>query len=128
MIALLFSIHFAQAAPVYEAELPRCVEVAGESMSPTAPARPTGTVQATAWLWLRGYQRLISPADGATCTMYPTCSQYGIESFRREGPLMGLWMTAARLMTHHDDPHYERCTLGDRVYRYAPPEEDIWWR
>ena len=129
MLALLLSLHLAHADPdTATVELPLCREMTVGVESSLSTPRPTGLVQATAWLWLRGYQLLISPADGATCTMFPTCSQYAIESFGREGPLIGLWMTAARLMNHHDDPHYERCTLGDRVYRYDPPEEDAWWR
>jgi putative component of membrane protein insertase Oxa1/YidC/SpoIIIJ protein YidD len=42
------------------------------------------------------YRYFISPADGARCQHYPTCSHYGVLATRRHGPL-GLAMTIDRL-------------------------------
>jgi hypothetical protein len=122
MIALLLTISMAHA------DIPECRELSAQHSQSEATTVRTGTVQNTAWLWLRGYQIFISPADGATCTMFPSCSRYAMQAFQREGPLVGFWMTAARLMTHHDDSYYELCTVGKRLYRYDPPLEDTWWR
>lgn len=42
------------------------------------------------------YRDFISPADGARCQHYPTCSHYGVLAVRRHG-LLGLAMTIDRL-------------------------------
>lgn len=42
------------------------------------------------------YRYFISPADGARCQHYPTCSQYGVLATRKHG-LLGIVMTIDRL-------------------------------
>jgi putative membrane protein insertion efficiency factor len=59
---------------------------------------------------IRLYQLIISPWLGASCRYTPTCSQYGIEAFRKYGPLKGLWLTVKRVAScnpwggHGHDP------------------------
>lgn len=54
------------------------------------------------FIWLiRGYQYIISPWLGPKCRFTPTCSEYGIQAFRKYGPLKGLWLTARRLSKCH---------------------------
>ena len=48
-------------------------------------------------LLIRFYQYFISPLLGASCRFTPTCSQYGIEAFKKYGPLKGFWLTAKRI-------------------------------
>ncbi|MEP6628036.1 MAG: membrane protein insertion efficiency factor YidD [Ginsengibacter sp.] len=43
------------------------------------------------------YQLLISPLLGPSCRYTPTCSQYGLEAFKKYGPLKGLWLTVKRI-------------------------------
>ncbi|MCW3092107.1 MAG: rane protein insertion efficiency factor YidD [Ferruginibacter sp.] len=43
------------------------------------------------------YQLVISPLLGSQCRYTPTCSQYGIEAFRKHGPIKGLWLTIWRI-------------------------------
>jgi len=43
------------------------------------------------------YQLVISPWMGPSCRYTPTCSQYGIEAFKKYGPLKGGWLTLKRL-------------------------------
>jgi putative component of membrane protein insertase Oxa1/YidC/SpoIIIJ protein YidD len=124
-VVLVFSAHGADATT---GDLPHCADLS----SPVAPAAQenhfrTSTVQNTAWLWLRTYQLVISRANGSTCAMFPSCSRYAMQAFRKEGPLLGYWLTAARLMSPHKDRSYRRCVVDGAVFLFDPPEEDIWW-
>ena len=47
------------------------------------------------------YQRVISPWIGPKCRYTPTCSQYGIDAFKKHGFLKGLWLTIRRLSRCH---------------------------
>ncbi|MEO7120241.1 MAG: membrane protein insertion efficiency factor YidD [Ginsengibacter sp.] len=46
---------------------------------------------------IRIYQLLISPWLGPSCRYTPTCSQYGLEAFKKYGPVKGLWLTVKRI-------------------------------
>lgn len=50
---------------------------------------------------IRLYQRFISPALGASCRFYPTCSQYGYEAIARYGAIKGGWLTMRRIAHCH---------------------------
>jgi putative membrane protein insertion efficiency factor len=43
------------------------------------------------------YQWTLSPLLGPKCRFTPTCSQYGIEAFKKYGPVKGLWLTLKRI-------------------------------
>ena len=47
---------------------------------------------------IRVYQRLISPALGARCKYYPSCSQYAAQAIDRFGILRGLILAGWRLL------------------------------
>lgn len=50
-------------------------------------------------IWI--YQRVISPWMGPKCRFTPTCSAYGMEAFKKHGPLKGLWLTVRRVSKCH---------------------------
>jgi putative component of membrane protein insertase Oxa1/YidC/SpoIIIJ protein YidD len=87
-----------------------------------------GLLRNAVWIWLWGYRRLISPANGESCTLYPSCSTYAAQAVGRHGPLLGGWMAAARVTRDHRDPAYPECSAGGQIYRYDPVEADAWWR
>jgi tetratricopeptide (TPR) repeat protein len=59
------------------------------------------------FIWsLRFYSRWISPADGATCSMSPTCSGYARQALARHGPFIGFMMAAERVMRYHLELDY----------------------
>ena len=45
------------------------------------------------------YQYLISPWLPKSCRYVPTCSQYGIEAFRKHGVFKGFWLTFKRVLS-----------------------------
>jgi len=47
------------------------------------------------------YQWILSPLLGPKCRFSPTCSQYGLEAFKKYGPLKGLWLTIKRVSKCH---------------------------
>lgn len=81
--------------------------------------------------FIRFFQKHISKVDGDRCQMYPSCSQYGYESFERHGFFLGFIMTADRLMRDNFEafknyPIYH----DDGILRYYDPisANDFWWR
>jgi len=49
-------------------------------------------------LFIRGYQRLISPLLGARCRFWPSCSDYTAEALQRHGVLRGGGLSLRRLI------------------------------
>ncbi|MBO9153226.1 membrane protein insertion efficiency factor YidD [Chitinophaga sp. MAH-28] len=45
------------------------------------------------------YQWCISPWLGSRCRYTPTCSQYGLEAFKKHGPFKGGWLTVKRILS-----------------------------
>ena len=52
-------------------------------------------------LLIKSYQLLISPLLQPSCRFNPTCSQYGLESFQRYGPIKGFFLTFKRISKCH---------------------------
>ncbi|MFY0253318.1 membrane protein insertion efficiency factor YidD [Chitinophaga sp. 30R24] len=50
---------------------------------------------------IKGYQWFISPLLGNKCRYTPSCSQYGIEAFKKYGPLKGGYLTIKRILSCH---------------------------
>ena len=49
---------------------------------------------------IRFYQLAISPWLGKSkCRYTPTCSQYGLEAFKKHGPFKGFWLTLKRIFS-----------------------------
>jgi putative membrane protein insertion efficiency factor len=50
------------------------------------------------FIWLiKLYQYGISPIIGPKCRFTPTCSQYGLEAFKKYGVWRGFWLTLKRV-------------------------------
>jgi len=47
---------------------------------------------------IKFYQKFISPYKPPSCRFTPTCSQYGLEAFRKYGPIKGGWLTLKRIL------------------------------
>lgn len=87
-------------------------------------------IAATPFLWsIRLHQKFITHVDGERCPMYPTCSSYSVQAFRKHGPVIGVVMTADRLLHEMDEQRFVPLRrVGDR-FRYIDPvsENDFWW-
>lgn len=87
-------------------------------------------IAATPFLWLlKIYQNHITHIDGDRCPMYPTCSQYSVQALRKHGPVLGVIMTADRLLHEADEQRYAFMVRVGNRYRYSDPveENDFWW-
>lgn len=54
---------------------------------------------------IKFYQKTISPLKPRTCRFYPTCSEYGLEAFKRFGALKGGYLTIKRISKCHPFHH-----------------------
>ena len=52
-------------------------------------------------LFVRIYQKFISPLTPPSCRFTPTCSQYALEALRKYGPFKGSWLALKRLLRCH---------------------------
>lgn len=105
---------------------------AADREAPTAPPKEPQVqpIAATPFLWsIRFYQKFITHVDGDRCPMYPTCSVYSIQAFKKHGPVIGIVMTADRLMHELDEQrHVPLIQVGNRL-RFDDPlsHNDFWW-
>lgn len=70
----------------------------GVEARPEAPTPPhrSGAMEALYRAYRRGSDR-----NGGGCPYYPTCSRYGIESWRTWGFPVGVWLTVDRLLREY---------------------------
>ncbi|HLQ72399.1 MAG TPA: membrane protein insertion efficiency factor YidD [Bacillota bacterium] len=54
---------------------------------------------------IKFYQKAISPLKPRTCRFYPTCSEYGLEAFKRFGAIKGAYLTIVRISKCHPFHH-----------------------
>ena len=52
-------------------------------------------------LLIKFYHLFISPLTPPSCRFTPTCSQYGLEAFKKHGPIKGLYLTTRRILRCH---------------------------
>ena len=50
---------------------------------------------------IRFYQKVISPMTPPSCRFTPTCSAYGLQAFKKHGPIKGFYLTARRILRCH---------------------------
>ena len=92
------------------------------SKSPSIPVRVFDA-------YLRFFQTVISPVDGARSAMYPTGSAYARQAFAKHGALLGFILTAERLMHEGNERLVApRIRKHGRWRIYDPVEaNDRWW-
>jgi hypothetical protein len=52
-------------------------------------------------LFVRAYQKGISPLLPPSCRYYPSCSAYAIEALEKYGALKGSWLAVCRICRCH---------------------------
>jgi hypothetical protein len=67
--------------------------------------------------------------DGDRCPCHPTCSRYSVDAIRKHGVVMGVILTADRLMHEGDEIRQVPVVKVYDSYRYYDPVEnnDFWW-
>ena len=78
--------------------------------------------------YVRFFQRVISPVDGARSNMYPTGSDYSRRAFRKHGALLCIVLTTERLMHEGNE-----IIVAPRIKKYGiwrvydPVDANDWW-
>lgn len=52
-------------------------------------------------LFIRGYQRFVSPFTPPRCRFQPTCSHYAMDALDQYGALKGTWLAVKRVLKCH---------------------------
>jgi putative component of membrane protein insertase Oxa1/YidC/SpoIIIJ protein YidD len=76
------------------------------------------------------YRNYISMADGNRCPMYPPCSQYCMEAFKKHGAFLGWIMCSDRLMRcGRDEIKLSPPILikGEKLSFDPVNNNDFWW-
>jgi hypothetical protein len=50
---------------------------------------------------IKFYRAAISPFKPPSCRFHPTCSEYGLEAFKRFGAIKGAYLTITRISKCH---------------------------
>jgi len=77
-----------------------------------APARKLSPFSRFAERFIETYKQRVSPQLGARCRFEPSCSEYGLEAYRRYGFLKATGKTAWRLV---------RCNPWNKGPKFDPP-------
>lgn len=95
------------------------------------PPKENTEKQSTFFVYpLNFYKKYVSGADGDRCPMYPGCSSYCAEAFKKHGALMGWIMTCDRLLRcGRDELRLSAPILIDGETRCHDPvsNNDFWW-
>jgi hypothetical protein len=95
-----------------------------------AAAEPSGVGTGLLLRLLGFYRNTVSAVDGDRCSMAPTCSLYSRQALQRHGALLGVLLTAERLLHEADEiplvPTVE--IRGETFYRDPLEANTYWWR
>jgi hypothetical protein len=95
---------------------------------PAAPAATPAFPVVVFDAYLRFFQGVISPVDGARSNMYPTGSAYARQAFKKHGAILGIVLTTERLMHEGNER-----LVAPRIRKYGlwriydPVEANDWW-
>lgn len=78
---------------------------------------------------VRFYQNHLSSVMGRRCPMYPSCSAYSIEAFKKHGLFAGIMMTADRLIHESNETAAAPQVMVNGEIRFFDPVagNDFWW-
>lgn len=86
----------------------------GQTYFPANSSTDTSTLQPPTEEYIGFYQRFLSPVRGSRCAMFPSCSNYGLQAFRKFSFPKAMMLTADRMIRcGHDSKYY------DRTYEYG---------
>ena len=78
---------------------------------------------------VRVHRNYLSPVDGKTCPMYPSCSKYSLLCFKKHGLFIGWVMTCDRLLHEADEMGNAHVICINGVEGFHDPigNNDFWW-
>ena len=101
-----------------------------QRIPPPVVSAPEGTLPAQVFdAYLRFFQQVISPVDGARSSMYPTGSAYARQAIKKHGALVGIVLTTERLMHEGNEDQVSPRIRKYGIWRVLDPVEanDWWW-
>jgi len=103
------------------------LQFAAAKGSPPAPGE--AAFPAAPWLGLLDfYRNTVSAVDGDRCSMWPTCSRYSRQAIERHGVLLGMLLTADRLLHEADEiPHVPVVQIRGKPHSRDPLESNTYW-
>jgi len=80
-------------------------------------------------LGVQGFREFVSAVDGDRCPMTPTCSAYSLQAIEMHGFIMGVLMTADRLIHEMDETALAPVVMVQGETRFSDPvhANDFWW-
>ena len=79
---------------------------------------------------VEAYSAYISPIDGKDCPMYPSCSKYSVQCFKKHGFFIGWMMTCDRLFRcGRDELRLSPQIIVNGKFKWYDPLENnnFWW-
>lgn len=76
-------------------------------------------------IWIRFFQKFISPYDGPKCGLRPTCSQYSQKAIGRYGFFKGWMMSSDRLLRCHPKKEVGFYRMHNGHIHDSPGENDM---
>ena len=80
-------------------------------------------------LGIQGFRKYVSAVDGDRCPMTPTCSAYSLQAIEMHGFIVGVLMTADRLIHEMDETALAPAVMVQGETRFSDPvgANDFWW-
>jgi putative component of membrane protein insertase Oxa1/YidC/SpoIIIJ protein YidD len=81
------------------------------------------------FVWLKFYQNCLSLFNTVKCPMEPSCSNYSILAVKKHGAIIGVVLTADRLLHEPDEQHIAPMIIKEKRPKFLDPVEnnDFWW-
>jgi putative component of membrane protein insertase Oxa1/YidC/SpoIIIJ protein YidD len=132
---LIFVLFIPFCSPCQAMEQPRFDpwDFNGPAVNTPPPAMKKSSLSPPAELLRRGieaFRETVSAVDGDRCPMTPTCSAYSLQAIEMHGFIMGVFMTADRLIHEMDETALAPVVTVQGEPRFFDPvgANDLWWR
>ncbi len=110
--------------PVFNSEF-----FAAENSSAAVFGQGESFMNAACFVWLKFYQNCLSLFNTVKCPMEPSCSNYSIQAVKKHGAIIGVVLTADRLLHEIDEQRVTPVIMKDKHRKHLDPVEnnDFWW-
>ena len=97
--------------------------------APLQPSAPDSLSSTVCFTWLAFYRQVLHVVVTSHCPMYPSCSNYSRLAIEKHGSVVGVILTADRLIHEGDEQYYAPVVQrnGRSLYRDPVENNDFWW-